>query len=171
MFNQKTRKKQFSIHYFFAELGPNHQIFFAVVQHPHISEVSLCLLISFSPPCTTLESLTWQLVFSARKNALEHSYKIRKESLEARAERAILRVYVENQIILEHILLYHTSKYKHTQRLGYKTVCKLSYYLSLWLISGFFLSSVMIQTCQDQTSSKSSKKQISTISTQNGGSS
>ena len=48
-----------------------------------------------------------------------------------------------------------------------KTVCELPSYLPMWLISWFFLSSVEIQTCQDQTLSekccKSSKKQISTI--------
>ena len=42
----------------------------------------------------------------------------RKESLETLAERAVLRAYVENHSILEHILLYRASKYKQTKNTG-----------------------------------------------------
>ena len=48
-----------------------------------------------------------------------NSHKKRKDSLETQAERAALRAYVENQAILEPILLYRASKYKHTKRPGY----------------------------------------------------
>ena len=41
-----------------------------------------------------------------------HSHKKRKDSLETRATRAVLRAYVENRAILEPILPYHASNYK-----------------------------------------------------------
>ena len=40
------------------------------------------------------------------------------DSLETRAELAILCTYVENQAILEPILLYHASKCKQTKEQG-----------------------------------------------------
>ena len=39
-------------------------------------------------------------------SVITHSHKKQKESLEARAEVAVLHTYVENQAILEPILLY-----------------------------------------------------------------
>ena len=39
-------------------------------------------------------------------------------SLETRAELAVLRIYVENQAILEPILLYRASKCKQTKEQG-----------------------------------------------------
>ena len=36
-----------------------------------------------------------------------------------RAKWAVLRTYVENQAIQEHILLYHASKYKQTKEPNY----------------------------------------------------
>ena len=43
-----------------------------------------------------------------------HSHKKRKDSLETRAKRAVLCVYVENQAILDPILLYRASKHQQT---------------------------------------------------------
>ena len=43
---------------------------------------------------------------------------IRTDSLETRAEPAVLRTYVENQAILEPILLYRASKCKQTKEQG-----------------------------------------------------
>ena len=43
---------------------------------------------------------------------------IRTDSLETRAELAILRTYVENQAMLEPILLYRASKCKQTKQQG-----------------------------------------------------
>ena len=40
----------------------------------------------------------------------------RKDSLETRAEPAVLHAYVENQVMLEPILLYRASKYKQTKK-------------------------------------------------------
>ena len=40
------------------------------------------------------------------------------DSLETRAELAVLRTYVENQAILESILLYRASKCKQTKEQG-----------------------------------------------------
>ena len=77
-----------------------------------------------------------------------HSHKKRKDSLET---GAVLCAYVENQSILETILLYRTSKYKQTKRSTVKTDHELKFYFPMWLISGFFLSSVKIQTCLGQT--------------------
>ena len=42
----------------------------------------------------------------------EHNHKKQKDSPETQVEPAILRVYVENQGILESILLCHASKCK-----------------------------------------------------------
>ena len=42
----------------------------------------------------------------------------RTDSLETRAELAVLRTYVENQAILELILLYRASKCKETKEQG-----------------------------------------------------
>ena len=42
-------------------------------------------------------------------------HKKRKDSLETRVKRAVLRTYVHNQAILEPILLYRASKYKQTK--------------------------------------------------------
>ena len=53
--------------------------------------------------------------FEMTLNLKCHSYKKRKDSLETRAERAVLHAYVENQAILEFILLYRASKYKQTK--------------------------------------------------------
>ena len=50
--------------------------------------------------------------------ALYHSHKKRKDSLETRAEPAVLRIYVENQAIQKPILLYRASKCKHPKEQG-----------------------------------------------------
>ena len=47
-----------------------------------------------------------------------HSHKKRKDSLETRDELADLRIYVENQAILEPILLYRGSKCKQIKEQG-----------------------------------------------------
>ena len=46
---------------------------------------------------------------------LNHSHKKRKDSLETRAELAVLRSHIEKQAILEPILLYRASKCKQTK--------------------------------------------------------
>ena len=51
-------------------------------------------------------------------SVITHSHKKQKESLEARAEVAVLHTYVENQAILEPILLYWASKCKQTKEQG-----------------------------------------------------
>ena len=51
-------------------------------------------------------------------SVITHSHKKQKESLEARAEVAVLHTYVENQAILEPILLYRASKCKQTKEQG-----------------------------------------------------
>ena len=48
---------------------------------------------------------------------LLHGHKKPEDSLETRAEQAVLRAYVENQAILEPVLFYRASKYKQTKRL------------------------------------------------------
>ena len=45
----------------------------------------------------------------------QHSRKKRKDSLDTRAELAVLRAYVENQAILEPILPYRASKCEDTK--------------------------------------------------------
>ena len=49
---------------------------------------------------------------------LHISIVIRTDSLETRAEPAVLGTYVENQAILEPILLYRASKCKQTKEQG-----------------------------------------------------
>ena len=51
-------------------------------------------------------------------SCFDHSHKKRKDSLETRAELAVLRSYVGNQAILEPILLYRVLKYKQTKEQG-----------------------------------------------------
>ena len=51
----------------------------------------------------------------------EHSYKKLKDSLEIRVKPAALRVYVENQVLLEPILPYYASKCKQTQKQGIRS--------------------------------------------------
>ena len=84
----------------------------------------------------------------------KHSHKKQKVSLETRIKQAVIRAYVENQAIIESILLYRASKHKQTKKPAIKTFCELPFSITMWLISGFFLSSVNIQTCRDQTLSK-----------------
>ena len=51
-------------------------------------------------------------------SVITHCHKKQKESLEARAEVAVLRTYVENQAILEPTLVYQASKCKQTKEQG-----------------------------------------------------
>ena len=56
------------------------------------------------------------MFFSSFKDTIKacfyHSHKKRNDSLETRAELAVLCTYVENQAIIEPILLYRASKYQ-----------------------------------------------------------
>ena len=47
-----------------------------------------------------------------------HGHKKRKDSPETRAELAVLRIYVENQAILEPVLFYWGSKCKQINKQG-----------------------------------------------------
>ena len=62
------------------------------------------------------------MFFISSKIWHQHSHKKRKDSLETRAELAVLRTYDENQAILECIFLYHASKCKQTKEQAAKTV-------------------------------------------------
>ena len=73
---------------------------------------------------------------------------IRTDSLETRAELAILRTYVENQAILEPILLYRASKCKQTKEQDSKDCLWTPFYKT---IVPFFLFYIKMQTKQDQT--------------------
>ena len=55
----------------------------------------------------------------SKEHMWQHGHKKRKDSPQTRAERAVVRAYVENQVIPEPILLYRTSKYNYTKRPGY----------------------------------------------------
>ena len=48
----------------------------------------------------------------------QHSHNKRKNSLETRVELAVLCTYAENQVMLEPVLLYRTSKCKQTKEQG-----------------------------------------------------
>ena len=58
------------------------------------------------------------LKINSRAIFFNPSHKKRKDSLEARAELAVLCTYVENQAILEPILLYQPSKCEQTKEQG-----------------------------------------------------
>ena len=83
------------------------------------------------------------------------------DSLETRAELAVLRSYVENQAILEPrmlksllepILLYRVQKCKQTKEHG-REDCLWTHIFTFFirLLSAFFFFSVKMQTKQDQT--------------------
>ena len=57
---------------------------------------------------------------SNNQTNFNHSHKKWKNSLETRAERAILRAPVEKHAVLEPILLCRASKYKQMKRPGYE---------------------------------------------------
>ena len=61
-------------------------------------------------------------ISSKRDDQCNHNPKKRKDSLETRAEPAVLWAYVENQAILQPILLYRASKRKQTQKHGSKAI-------------------------------------------------
>ena len=82
---------------------------------------------------------------------LEHSHKKRKDSLGTRTERAVLLAYVENHAILKPILLCRASKHNKRKGRAIKTVSELPFFFLCNSYQAFFLSSVKIQTCQDQT--------------------
>ena len=74
------------------------------------------------------------------------------DSLETRAELAVLRTYVENQAILEPIPLYRASKCKQTKAQGQRGLfMNPHFYLFIRLLSAFFLFSAKLQTKQDRT--------------------
>ena len=70
--------------------------------------------------------LTWVVQVSMIRtltrdmHSYDHSHKKQKDSLETRAELAVLRSYVENQAILEPILFYQASKCKQINMQGSK---------------------------------------------------
>ena len=57
-----------------------------------------------------------------KKTQFNHIHKKRKDSLETRAEPAVLCAYVEKQAFLEPILLYRASKCKQIQTQCSRTV-------------------------------------------------
>ena len=68
---------------------------------------------SFSHLASNFMMRSLLIIFSkSAKVTSKHNHKKRKDSLETRAELAVLRSYVENQAILEPILLYRASKCK-----------------------------------------------------------
>ena len=69
--------------------------------------------------------------YSSNLTTFNHSNKKRKDSLETRAELAVLRIYVENQAILEPILLYQASNANKTKRRAARTVYELIFFTFL----------------------------------------
>ena len=68
-----------------------------------------------------LKNFYYQII-RLEQSRSHHSHKKRNDSLEIRAEPAVLCVYDENHTILEPILLYRASKCKQTKKQGSKTV-------------------------------------------------
>ena len=81
-----------------------------------------------------------------------HSHKKRKDSLETRAELAVLRTYVENQAIPEPIRLYRASKCKQTKEQAARTVYGLIFLLFYKIIVSFFSF-----FCQDANKTRSNR--------------
>ena len=104
---------------------------------------------------------------------LYHSHKKRKDSLETRAELAVLRTYVENQAILEPILLYRASKCKQTKEQGSED-CLWTHIFTFYKIIVSFFSLL----CQDANKTRSNcaiivcnlskKHKLTLYKTQNG---
>ena len=63
-------------------------------------------------------SLSFEILLESWGRVSNLTIVIRTDSLETRAELAVLRTYIENQAILEPILLYLASKYKQTKEQG-----------------------------------------------------
>ena len=96
-----------------------------------------------------------------------------RNSLETRAELAVLRIYVENQAILEPILFYRASKCKQTKEQGSEDCYGLMFLLFYKIIVSFFSF-----LCQDANKTRSDcaiigcnlskKRKLTLYKTQNG---
>ena len=75
----------------------------------------------------------------------------RKNRVETRAELAVLRTYIENQLILEPILLYRASNVNKLKSRAARTVYGLIFLPFYKIIVSFFLFYVKMQTKQDET--------------------
>ena len=87
---------------------------------------------------------------TACKASSSYSHKKRKDSLETRAELAVLHSYVENQAILEPILLYRTSKCKQTKEQD-SEYCLWTYIFTFYEI----IVSYFCFPCQDKSKARS----------------
>ena len=105
----------------------------------------------------TVKNISQERLTVEQKYRCKHSHKKQKDSLETQTKPPILRTYVENQPILELNLLYHASKCKQTQKQSRRTVFMDLFYGPRFLpsceiiISVFFLFSIRMWICQDQT--------------------
>ena len=71
--------------------------------------------------------------------------------MKTQTERAVLRIYVENQATLEPVLLHRASKCKQTKDQGSEDCLWTYFYLFVRLLSAFFLFYAKMQTKQDRT--------------------
>ena len=97
--------------------------------------ISLCEVLLIYTPCLLLDYTSLILflclfvfmnfsflimILIVSISYFDHSHRKWKDSLETRAELAVLRNYVENLAMLEPILLYRASKCKQTKEQGSK---------------------------------------------------
>ena len=108
-------------------------------------------------PAPTLQEVSTQMLFSIMRTSftpcnvlLYHSHKKRKDSLETRAELAVLRTYVENHAILEPILLYRASNVNKLNSRAVRTAYGPTFLPFYKILVSFFHFSVKIQSKQDQ---------------------
>ena len=71
--------------------------------------------------------------------------------MERWVEPAVLRAFVENQAILEHILFYRASKCRQPKSRTTKTVYGCMFFPFFVIIIDFFLFAVKIQKQEEQT--------------------
>ena len=124
----------------------------------------------------TFSAIVYLILVLHLMPVLNHSHKKWKDSPEKWAKRSVLATYVENMATyIEIVAVENQATFFNVDQninkwkgRAIRTVCELPFYLPMWLMSRFFLSSVKIQTCQVQVLStkccNSSKKQIRTIS-------
>ena len=88
-------------------------ILFNSVKHRH----AICLKIGerFFTSLTMSGLPAGAIISSTTKDRFVSPWSQEADSLETRAELVVLRIYVENQAILEPILLYRASKCKQTK--------------------------------------------------------
>ena len=106
-------------------------------------------------------------IFTSFGGILYHSRKKRKDSLERRAELAVLRTYVENQAILEPIFLYRVSKCKQIEQQSSED-CLWTHVFTFLQDYGVKMQNITRSSCAIIGCYLSKKQKLTQYKTQNG---